>query len=975
MDPLTSQLMVGLVVNGLGALLGRSLAELTSEIDQLETAVEQAISEALSVEEIASNLGGERLRAFLVSPQAHAIVRRIFACKGLSDEATIDEARAEFSAILAFHMADDKEIEQSATNRLFDSLVDGVNQALEQVMASGSIQALDARTQVRHRQLIAKLDLVQASISDLTHHGVTSSDLREFVRRYEQQVYQREGTIVPPDFDVATKVPIDALYVESPLESFDKGEDRALKELSYAELFANIQRRVVLGNPGSGKSTLAKKLVADHAKGAGHEESLVPFLVVLRDYGARKAEASCSIREFLEARISSHYQLEAPPGAVEYLLTSGAALVVFDGLDELLDTSYRQQISADIESFSCLYPSVPILVTSREVGYPQAPLDADLFESFRLAPFIEGQVQEYVTKWFARDADLSAAEKEQQVQAFMRESSIVPDLRSNPLMLALMCNLYKGEGYIPRNRPDVFERCAVMLFDRWDRQRQITVPLEIESHIRPAMQYLAHWIYIDSGLEVGVGSQAIVAKTTEYLVGRRYDDPADAELEANKFVEFCAGRAWVFTDLGTTPSGEPLYNFTHRTFLEYFTAGHLVRLFPSAERLAQVLLPHIEQREWDVVAQLSFQMLDKNVDGGGAELIEELLTEEMDLGDQRELNRLAFVVRTLEFLVPPPALVRTITHHVVSGVLRWLELHSTEGLEGLTRGGREIFPLDVLQLLASANAENLPAVVSALESEFGPAIDAEGARGVPAAELALMLAPELPDLDSRILASYGGKLDLLAKQSVGIGVEMVGRGRLGLADFVARYGLDNVLSNTSIEAYPHRLRSALASSILFSLLHTGNVVWGSVGREHAQQCLTELAPILVSTTPPWHVEESIRLGLVWPPVEGEQENIRASDLSADQWFAAAALFAALIEETESQEDEQRFVHQVIPGLIDRIPIISPIFHPRYDDSLEEDASQLEVALGFSNAQQVLLSQWRQRAISLARHQEREPKGI
>ena len=41
---------------------------------------------------------------------------------------------------------------------------------------------------------------------------------------------------------------------------------------------------------------------------------------------------------------------------------------------------------------------------------------------------------------------------------------------------------------------------------------------------------------------------------------------------AREFVEFCRGRMWVFTDAGTTVSGQRLYGFTHRTFLEYFAA-------------------------------------------------------------------------------------------------------------------------------------------------------------------------------------------------------------------------------------------------------------------------------------------------------------------------------------------------------------------------------------------------------------------
>jgi hypothetical protein len=133
-------------------------------------------------------------------------------------------------------------------------------------------------------------------------------------------------------------------------------------------------------------------------------------------------------------------------------------------------------------------------------------------------------------------------------------------------MLALMCNIYRGESYIPTNRPDVYEKCAVMLFERWDKGRGIRVTLPIEAHIRPAMMHLAHWIYADEALQSGVTEQRLVAKTTDYLCPKRFEDRDEAEGAAKQFIEFCRGRAWVFTDTGTTKEGDRLYQFTHRTF-------------------------------------------------------------------------------------------------------------------------------------------------------------------------------------------------------------------------------------------------------------------------------------------------------------------------------------------------------------------------------------------------------------------------
>src|SRR3954449_12006580 len=79
----------------------------------------------------------------------------------------------------------------------------------------------------------------------------------------------------------------------------------------------------------------------------------------------------------------SMHPVAAPAQAFEYLLSVGRMMVIFDGLDELLDTRDRGDITRDIESFCAYFPTAPVLVTSREVGYDQTPLDQQLFTTLR----------------------------------------------------------------------------------------------------------------------------------------------------------------------------------------------------------------------------------------------------------------------------------------------------------------------------------------------------------------------------------------------------------------------------------------------------------------------------------------------------------------------------------------------------------------------------------------------------------------
>lgn len=112
---------------------------------------------------------------------------------------------------------------------------------------------------------------------------------------------------------------------------------------------------------------------------------------------------------------------------------------MFDGLDELLDTYRRREISHAVEAFANLYSPTSILVTSRKVGYREAPLAPNVFSTVLLEDFSDEEVGSYVARWFRLDDTLTAKEQDSLAKAFMAESRSIPDLRSNALVLSLQC--------------------------------------------------------------------------------------------------------------------------------------------------------------------------------------------------------------------------------------------------------------------------------------------------------------------------------------------------------------------------------------------------------------------------------------------------------------------------------------------------------------------------------------------------------
>lgn len=514
--------------------------------------------------------------------------------------------------------------------------------------------------------------------------ATVSRNEEDFLAQYRRHVRELHGKLVPPDLQRRRRVPIKSIYVDTQIyeASFSK-PGRGWPACTVPQLAKRIKRTVLVGDPGAGKTTAAHVLMHHLVRG----KSQVPFLVTLREYAA-KDPPDHSVVGHIEHMLETFYQCRAPAGLVDRLLSTGRATVIFDGLDELLDTSRRRDVATRIERFCGEYPLASVLVTSRIVGYDQARLDDEQFACYRLDGFSVEQAAQYARKWFALEEGAHAGEAE----AFLAESASISDLRSNPLLLSLMCILYRGAGSLPPDRAEIYQQCADLLFHKWDEQRHIYRDLRTDRLrlVEPTMRHLAWWMFSRSEPQSAVTERDLVIQTARFLHGRGFESEDDAREAATEFVQFCRGRMWVFSDVGTTASGERLYAFTHRTFLEYFAAAHLAYQPGTPADLARTLAPHVAASEWEVVGELAIQVKDRTTDGGAEQIYARLLSEARQLIDgDREGTLLTFLARCLRSVAPWQATVRNLTRAALnylfdsdpdqqekSSPLRWLLVNS-----------------------------------------------------------------------------------------------------------------------------------------------------------------------------------------------------------------------------------------------------------------------------------------------------------
>jgi hypothetical protein len=443
--------------------------------------------------------------------------------------------------------------------------------------------------------------------------------LEESLRRHAALRY---GSLDVPTPDHHRRVPIDELYVPAPFVL----EEEPPPTL-YEQLIRKTFRIVILGSPGSGKSTLAQKLCFDLAtNSAPLVDGLTPVGVVVRLRSAASALTRDrspleALRALLAGVIDAEFQLPADPEALDHLLRAGRLTPVFDGLDELPTVEQRELARDALEDFATHYSNTPMIVTSRVIGYDHAPLAALHFRRAAIRDFSAEQVSTYAQRWFGSVAE-DRGRAERLTSVFLQESAVVPELLRNPLMLSLLCTLYRDRGQLEHSRTLVYERAAELLFNRWDRLRGIETP-ERPPWFRPLIRRLAWTMLTDVHAGVGITASAATRIVTEYLVGTHDWERGAARDAAQSLLEFCVGRAWVFTEVGSTPEGEGIFQFSHRTFLEFFAAEYLASSAARPSDVADDMLRRLRECD-EIVPLLVAQLWSRHRLGDVVELLDAL---------------------------------------------------------------------------------------------------------------------------------------------------------------------------------------------------------------------------------------------------------------------------------------------------------------------------------------------------------------
>ncbi|MEW2395087.1 NACHT domain-containing protein [Streptomyces sp. NPDC046862] len=367
------------------------------------------------------------------------------------------------------------------------------------------------------------------------------------------------------------------------------------------QALAGCHRLVLRGPAGSGKSTLVQWLALNAGRRSFGPEladwnRCIPFVLRLRSFNT--PDGLPMPRDFLPA---SGVPLRAPEGWVEELLTSGRALVLVDGVDEV-PRRLRSRTESWLKSLVTAFPEARYVVTTRPSAVPEEWLASQGFRAHELLPMERDGIRAFIGHWHdaARQECLSYAERERLdtyeaglVQAVATRRDL-GRLATSPLMCALLCALNRDRRmHLPRARKEVYDAALDMLLVRRDTEREITdaegVTLTREEQTA-LLQRFAYWL-IRNGQAEAARDDAVEMIDEWLTVMPQVREQGDADQ--------------VFSHL-LIRSGllrEPVagyVDFVHRTFQDYLGAKAAVEA-----RDFGVLVRNAHDDQWDDVVRMA----------------------------------------------------------------------------------------------------------------------------------------------------------------------------------------------------------------------------------------------------------------------------------------------------------------------------------------------------------------------------------
>ncbi len=356
--------------------------------------------------------------------------------------------------------------------------------------------------------------------------------------------------------------------------------------LRVEEALADKSRVVVLGDPGSGKTTLLKHLAL---RLAGEPDAPLPILVPLNAYADALARADRNLQSYLPDYYAGLAQGVAGLAPLfDSALAGGQAVILLNGLDEVQRDRPHLVIKVQAFAREVAARGNKLVVTSRVVGYREAPLDPKDWSLYTLLDFDRAAIEQFAAKWCAAfekstlgdtpEARAAAEAERQSLLAAVEANPGVARLASNPLLLTILALIKRQGVTLPNRRVELYELYLKTLISAWSKARALDKkpagpPLDYLQTVA-VLGPLALWLRAENPTAGLVPEERLVEWLTRHFSGEDWGlRPGPARERAREFLESVRKYSNLLLE-----RGQGRFGFIHLTFEEALAARGLVQL-------------------------------------------------------------------------------------------------------------------------------------------------------------------------------------------------------------------------------------------------------------------------------------------------------------------------------------------------------------------------------------------------------------
>ncbi|WP_328494950.1 NACHT domain-containing protein [Streptomyces sp. NBC_00414] len=336
----------------------------------------------------------------------------------------------------------------------------------------------------------------------------------------------------------------------------------------------NGSRVLVRGEAGSGKTTLLRWLAIMAARGALNGEladwnGLTPIFIKLREYSGRTPPAPEAMLDGIAGPITGIM----PRGWVERQLEGGKALLLIDGVDELLDRE-RRAVRDWLRKLLGQYQGVRVIVTSRPSAASADWLRREKFTALHLDRMTPPDLAAFVRQWHHAVRELGSElpcdvaelpQYEQSLLTSLKDRAHLQSLAGSPLLAAMLCAMHLNRGrQLPRDRMELYRNGLHTLVHDRDADRNVPSAVDSKLSLRDKLVILRDlaWRLSDNNrseidLERAAGYVAAKLRAMRHL----------DVLDGTQVLDQLRHRSGI---LRSPADGR--MDFVHRTFQEYLAS-------------------------------------------------------------------------------------------------------------------------------------------------------------------------------------------------------------------------------------------------------------------------------------------------------------------------------------------------------------------------------------------------------------------